>query len=84
MPLSYPYSVELDRNNLGNSTAKGVLNIFAKFTGKHLSQTLFFHKVAGLRPATLLKERLWDRCFPMNFAKPLGAPILTTSVSDCF
>ena len=23
----------------------------------------------GLRPATLLKKRLWWRCFPMNFAK---------------
>ena len=31
---------------------------FTKFTGKHLCQCLFFHKVAGLRPATLLKSRL--------------------------
>ena len=23
----------------------------------------------SLRPATLLKERLWHRCFPVNFAK---------------
>ena len=23
----------------------------------------------GLRPATLLKKRLWHRCFPVNFAK---------------
>ena len=23
----------------------------------------------GLRPATLLKKRLWCRCFPLNFAK---------------
>ena len=23
--------------------------------------------VAGLRPATLLKKRLWHRCFPVNF-----------------
>ena len=48
---------------------KGILKNFAKFTGKHLCQSLFFNKVAGLRPATLLKERLWRRCFPMNFAK---------------
>ena len=27
---------------------KGVLRNFAKFTGKHLSQSLFFKKVAGL------------------------------------
>ena len=24
-------------------------------------------KVAGLRPATLLRKRLWRRCFPVNF-----------------
>ena len=23
----------------------------------------------GLRPATLLKKRLWHRCFPVNFVK---------------
>ena len=28
----------------------GVLKKFAKFTRKHLCQTLFFSKVAGLRP----------------------------------
>ena len=36
---------------------------FAKFTGKHLYQSLFFNKVAGLTPATLLKKRLWQECF---------------------
>ena len=39
----------------------GVLRNFAKFTGKHLYQSLLFNKVAGLRPATLLKKRLWQR-----------------------
>ena len=29
----------------------------------------FFNKVVGLRSATLLKERLRQRCFPMIFAK---------------
>ena len=29
---------------------KSVLRIFAKFTGKHLYQSLFFNKVADLRP----------------------------------
>ena len=28
----------------------GVLRNFAKFTGKHLCQSIFFDKVAGLRP----------------------------------
>ena len=28
-----------------------------------------FNAVAGLRPATFLKKRLWHKCFPLNFAK---------------
>ena len=31
---------------------KGVLRNFAKFAGRHLCQSLFFNKVAGLRPVT--------------------------------
>ena len=53
---------------------KGVLRNFAKFTGRHLCQSLFFNKVAGLKPATLLKKRFWHRCFPVNFAKFLRIP----------
>ena len=45
----------------------GVLKNFTKFTGKLLCQSLFFNKVAGLRPATLLKKRLCQKCFPANF-----------------
>ena len=56
---------------------KGVRRNFAKFTGKHLSKSLFFNKVAGLRPATLLKKRLWHLCFPVSFAKFLKTPFLT-------
>ena len=48
---------------------KGVLRKFAKFTGKHLCQSLFFNKVVGLRPAALLEKRLWYRCFPVNCSK---------------
>ena len=51
------------------SVRKGVLRNYAKFTGKHLCQSLFSNKVAGLRLATLLKKRLWHRCFPVNFLK---------------
>ena len=48
---------------------KGVLKNFAKFIRKHLCQRLFFNIVASLRPATILKKRLWHRYFPVNFAK---------------
>ena len=37
---------------------KGVLENFAKLTGKHLCQSLFSNKFAGQTPATLLKKRL--------------------------
>ena len=47
---------------------KCVLINYAKFTGKHLCQSLFLNKVQA-PPATLLKKRLWYRCFPVNFAK---------------
>ena len=53
---------------------KGVLRNFAEFTGKRLCQNLFFSKVAGLRPATLLKKRPWHWCFPVNFTKFLRTP----------
>ena len=61
---------------------KGVLRNFTRFTGNHLCQSLFFNKAAGLRPTTLLnettllKKRLWHRCFPVNFAKFLTTPFL--------
>ena len=48
---------------------KSVRRNFAKLRGKHQCQILFFDKVAGLRPATLLKKRLCQRCFPVNFDK---------------
>ena len=51
------------------SVQKVGLRNFTKFTGKHLCQSLFLNKVAGLSPATLFKKRLWHMCFPVNFVK---------------
>ena len=48
----------------------------SKFTGKHVCQSLFFNKVAGLRHATLLKKKLWHRSCSVNFAKLLRTPFL--------
>ena len=48
-----------------------------EFTGKHMSQSPFFNKLSGLRPATYLKKRLWHRGFSVNFAKFLRIPFLT-------
>ena len=58
------------------SAKKGDLKNFAIFTGKHLCRSFFFNKVAGLRPASLLKKRLRHRCFPVNFGKFLRTPFL--------
>ena len=52
---------------------KCVLRNFAKFTGKHLCQSLFFNKVAGNRPV--------PECFPMNFSKFLKAPFFLLNFS---
>ena len=46
------------------SVKKGVLGNFSKFTGKHLCQSLFLNKNAGLRPPPLLKKRLWWLLLP--------------------
>ena len=51
------------------SAKKGVRKKLEKFTGKHQGLSLFFNKVAGL-----IKKRLQQRCFHMNFAELLRTP----------
>ena len=55
---------------------KGALRIFAKSTAKHLSQSL--------RPANLLKNRLWHRWFPVNFGNTFfyRVPLMAASVPN--
>ena len=52
---------------------KGVIEIFTKFTGKHLC--------LSFRSANLLKEKLWHSCFPVNFVKFLRTPLFTENSS---
>ena len=59
-----------------------VLNDFAKITGKHLHQSLFFKKVAAPQPTTSLKKRLRYTCFP--FVKFLRTPFLQNTSGGCF
>ena len=63
---------------------KGAFRKFAKFTGKHLCQSFIFNKVAGLRLVTLLKKRLWRKCFLVNFVKFLTTPFYRTPPGNCF
>ena len=47
---------------------------FHKIHWKTLVPEAFLNKVAGPRLATLLKKRLWYRCFPVTFVKFLRTP----------
>ena len=56
---------------------KSALRNFAKFTGKYICQSLFFNEVASLS--------LWDRCFPVSFAKFIRSSFfLQNSSGACF
>ena len=68
------------------SVRKGILGNFAKFTGKHLCQVLFYNEVADPQPepATLLKKKLWRRYFPMNFPIFPRTPFHRTPLNDFF
>ena len=46
--------VYIQKQSHGGGLKKSVLENFAKFTSKHLCQSCFLNKVAGLRSATLL------------------------------
>ena len=49
---------------------KGIFKNFAKFTGKHLCQSLFFNKVVGLRSAKFLRT-------PFFYRTPMVAASIT-------
>ena len=55
-------------NHRRYSVKIGVLTNFAKFTGKHLCQSLFFNKVADLSPVLRnFQEHLIYRTLPDDF-----------------
>ena len=64
------------------AASEAFLKNFTKFIGKRLCQSLFFNKVAGLRPANLLKKRLRHKCFSVNFVKLLKTDFLQATVSQ--
>ena len=67
------YLINLQKQLSRGFLEKRCFKNFAKFTGKHPCQSVFFNKVAGLGLELYQKKRLWHRCFLVNFAK-----ILTT------
>ena len=69
-----PYS------NMHNS----MVMIISCFLDRKCSNLLQKIKIKIVRPATLLKKRLWNRCFPVNFAKFLRTPFYRTPLVNCF
>ena len=58
------------------SIKKGFLRNFAKFTGKHLLQSLFFNKVVGLQVCNFIKKEALAQMFSCEFCKFLRTPLL--------
>ena len=66
---------------------KGVLKNFAKFTGKYLSQSLFFNKVAGLKSAkqsNFIEITLWHGSSPVNLLHIFRTPFSKNTSGGLF
>ena len=65
---------------------KSAVKYFAKFTGKRLCRRLFKNEFIGSRLAMLLKKRLLDLCFLVNFLKLFGTVFYRTPENgySCF
>ena len=72
--LSPEISDSLTEAVVRRCSLKKVLLKILKNSQENTCARVSFFKVADLRPAALLKKRLWHRCFPVNFAKFLGTP----------
>ena len=55
------FAITIQMATRTSSVTKGVLRTFAKFTGKHLCQALFYNKVAG--PEVFIGKRLCQSLF---------------------
>ena len=74
-----------DRRSGRNCSGKKVfLKISQNSQENTCARVFFFNKFAGLRPATLLKKRLWCRCFSVNFAEFLRTPFSQNTSEGLF
>ena len=68
---------------------KGVLRNITNFTGKHLCQSLFFNKVAGLRPKKMTDDYVYlvsidslrERILSMQDGEPEGFANFSKNIS---
>ena len=63
---------------------KSVLKNFAKLTGKHLNQSLFFNKGAGLQQQLCLKRNCGTGAYLLILQKLLKHLFYRTSLRDYF
>ena len=68
--VKYGRTADIQKQSSRGIQKKRCPSNFAKFTEKHLCQSIFINKVAGL------KKRPWHRCFHVNFVKFLRTPFI--------
>ena len=59
----------MQKQSYGSVIVKGVPKNFVKFTGKHLCQSLFFNKVAGLSAVYWFKKKTLAQVFFCEFCE---------------
>ena len=64
--------LEISQNSKENTCARVSFLIKLQASGLYIKK-----ETLSQLPATLLKRRLWYRCFPVDFGKFLGTPIFT-------
>ena len=74
--FNYAYNVKVEKAIRRCSVKKLFLEISQNSQENTCARVSFLIKLQAA-PATLLKKRLWHRCFPVNFAKFLRTPFLT-------
>ena len=82
---SFAYSSKLSEAVVRRCSVENLfLEISQNLQENNCARASFLEKRLGLRPATLLKKRLWHRCFPVNFVKLLRALFLQNTSGGCF
>ena len=69
--------------DFGRTVQKPKMKSFTTIVKRFVAK-LSILDVSEARPATLLKKRLWHRCFPVDFVKFLRTPFLYHTSGGCF
>ena len=77
-------SVRISQNSYENTSVRAFFISFSVIPINVLYEPEHIARSSNLQPATLLKKRLLQRCFPVNFAKFLRTPFLQNTSGGCF